>query len=140
MAGVASEAAETHKLLSNGPKCPRSGVGWSCISLALETFSNCNWGKEASRLASHLAISPVPETRGGTKYIHDQFSPYMELLSCPLPNLPSWQTFKADQLSPWSGPLPEPSWQGSSCPHDSMCVCHLNYALDVIIIKLKILI
>eukprot|EP00731_Ephydatia_muelleri_P035335 Em0115g3a len=55
--GAASMAAETRKLLTNGPKCQE--LGWTCIPLAVETF--CNWGKEAhltfSRLASHLAIS-----------------------------------------------------------------------------------
>ena len=58
-------AAEIHKHLSNGPKCQELGVGWSCIPLAVETFSN--WGKEThltfSRLASHLAVgmsSPKP--------------------------------------------------------------------------------
>ena len=57
MSGAASTAAETRKLLSNGPKCQE--LGWTCIPLAVETF--CNWGKEAhltfSRLAPHLAIS-----------------------------------------------------------------------------------
>ena len=57
MSGAASTAAESRKLLSNGPKCQE--LGWTCIPLAVETF--CNWGKEAyltfSRLASHLAIS-----------------------------------------------------------------------------------
>ena len=52
-----SGAAETRKLLTNGPKCQE--LGWTCIPLAVETF--CNWGKEAhltfSMLASHLAIS-----------------------------------------------------------------------------------
>ena len=55
--GAASTAAETRKLLTNGPKCQE--LGWTCIPLAVETF--CNWGKEAhltfSRLASHLTIS-----------------------------------------------------------------------------------
>ncbi|KAL5474555.1 hypothetical protein EMCRGX_G026516 [Ephydatia muelleri] len=55
--GAASTAAETRKLLTNGPKCQE--LGWTCIPLAVEMF--CNWGKEAhltfSRLASHLAIS-----------------------------------------------------------------------------------
>ena len=54
--GAAVLAAEAHKLHSNGPKCQE--LGWSCISLAVETYGN--WGKEAhitiSRLASHLAI------------------------------------------------------------------------------------
>ncbi|KAL5464104.1 hypothetical protein EMCRGX_G033070 [Ephydatia muelleri] len=39
---AASEAAETRKPLSNGPKCQE--VGWSCIPLAVETFGN--WGEE----------------------------------------------------------------------------------------------
>ena len=55
--GAASTAAETRKLLTNGPKCQE--LGWMCIPLAVEMFCNC--GKEAhltfSRLASHLAIS-----------------------------------------------------------------------------------
>ncbi|KAL5510443.1 hypothetical protein EMCRGX_G005985 [Ephydatia muelleri] len=55
--GAAPAAAETRKLLTNGPKCQE--LGWKCIPLAVETF--CNWGKEAhltfSRLASHLTIS-----------------------------------------------------------------------------------
>ena len=55
--GAASTAAETRKLLTNGPKCQE--LGWTCIPLAVETF--CNWGKEAhltfSRLTSHLTIS-----------------------------------------------------------------------------------
>ena len=59
--GAASTTAETHMLLTNGPKCQE--LGWACIPLAVKTF--CNWGKEAhltfSRLASHLAISsPKP--------------------------------------------------------------------------------
>ena len=54
---AASTAAETRKLLTNGPKCQE--FGWTCIPLAVETFFK--WGKEAhlmfSRLAFHLAIS-----------------------------------------------------------------------------------
>ena len=63
MSGAASAAAETRKILTNGPKCQE--LGWTCIPLAVETF--CNWGKEAhltfSRLTSHLFIimsSPKP--------------------------------------------------------------------------------
>ena len=55
-AGAAALVAEARKLHSNGPKCKE--LGWSCISLAMETYGN--WGKEAhntfSRLASYLAI------------------------------------------------------------------------------------
>ena len=54
MSGAAFAAAETHKILTNGPK-----LGWTYIPLAVETF--CDWGKEArltfSGLASHLSIS-----------------------------------------------------------------------------------
>ena len=63
MSGAASAAAETCKILTNGPKCQE--LGWTCIPLAVETF--CNWGKEAhlnfSMSASYLSIilsSPKP--------------------------------------------------------------------------------
>ena len=41
-AGAAALAAEAHNLHSNGPKCQE--LGWSCIPLAVETYSN--WGRE----------------------------------------------------------------------------------------------
>ncbi|KAL5493178.1 hypothetical protein EMCRGX_G014316 [Ephydatia muelleri] len=41
-AGAAALAAEAHNLHSNGPKCQE--LGWSCIPLAVETYSD--WGRE----------------------------------------------------------------------------------------------
>ena len=41
--GAAALAEEAHKLHSNGPRYQE--LGWSCIPLAVETYSN--WGKEA---------------------------------------------------------------------------------------------
>ena len=67
--GAASMAAETCKLLTNGPKCEE--LGWTCISLAVNTF--CNWDKEA-----HLTFSNWHPTLPS---------------ACPLPILTSWQTF-----------------------------------------------
>ncbi|KAL5463726.1 hypothetical protein EMCRGX_G032652 [Ephydatia muelleri] len=56
-AGIAAYTAECWKHSSNDPKCQE--LGWVCIPLAVETYSN--WGKEAqntfSQLASLLSIS-----------------------------------------------------------------------------------
>ena len=56
-AGAAASAAESRKHAANDAKCQE--LGWSCILLAVETYSN--WGKKAqsvfSRLVFLLAIS-----------------------------------------------------------------------------------
>ena len=56
-AGIAAYTAECWKHSFNDPKCQE--LGWVCIPLAVETYSN--WGKEAqntfSKLASLLSIS-----------------------------------------------------------------------------------
>ena len=54
MSGAASAAAETRKILTNGPKCQE--LGWTCIPLAVEAF--CNWGKEAH--SSHFFYIGIP--------------------------------------------------------------------------------
>ena len=46
------EAAENRKHKANDPKCAE--LGWRCVPLAVETY--CNWGEEARRTFTLLAI------------------------------------------------------------------------------------
>ena len=49
--GAAALEAEMRKHRANDPKC--SELGWVCVALAVETYSN--WGKEARAIFSRLA-------------------------------------------------------------------------------------
>ena len=50
--GAAAEAAVNRKHTANDPKCAE--LGWRCVPLAVETY--CNWGEEARRTFTLLAI------------------------------------------------------------------------------------
>ena len=50
--GAAVEAAVNRKHTANDPKCAE--LGWRCVPLAVETY--CNWGEEARRTFTLLAI------------------------------------------------------------------------------------